>query len=136
MSGISSSGTYSDAQRSVVGPDFSHLVVIALMADVQLAVSGLAISGARWTPGVNGRVLGFSRDQDAAISAGTLTVKLFKNGSSAGTVALTTGQRGHSNFASAISFTSTDSLDFRISTDAAIAGATKLVVIPRVVFDS
>lgn len=138
MSGIGGAGLYgTDAARMIVPAPFTAVTIVAAQTNIDMLIATL-LSAGRWTfPGA-GRLVGISRESNAALGAGTLTVTPFKNGSSqTPTVALTSadGIRSRHIFATPISFAATDSLHFKYTTDAGFTLATTLIVTPLVVLD-
>ena len=128
-------GGRTDNQGMVVLPGFFSVAVVALMSAVGLTSVGITMAGRVVIP-VSGRIVGFIYDLDAAITAGTLGLTFYINGSTSGvTTNATSGQRGKTILASSHVVAAGDSIDVRITTDAGIAGPTKVIVHPLFVAD-
>lgn len=123
-------------QRTIVGPVWNTAALAFSLTNLDLILASAGLATGRFTFPYTGRVVGIVRELNAALSAGNLTVSMFKNGSSAGTVGLTSasGIRGKHLFAD-ISYATDDSLHIKVTTDVGFLGATTLVVYPLMVFD-
>ena len=116
---------------------FWTAAVAPLMSNVQLNLGALASPGSVTLPHA-GQILGLIREQDAALGAGTMTIKTFINGSSinAQTITSSSAGRGKSLFSrGAFRFNADDYIDIRLSTDLSVSIVSKIIVYPLVAFD-
>lgn len=115
-----------------VGPLFQLAAgIIASITDVDLSLGNL-IAGGLWSVPRGGTLIGFSRSQGAtAVTAGTLTVRVLKNGVSATTQAVTSGANSFVTLTTPVVFASGDTLSFQVSTDISYVGAALIGVVPQ-----
>lgn len=127
---------YTAAQRAEGVGVFTFTGITISQTNVQAAMDALA--GGRVGMYTSGRIIGLSWSLNAAVSAGTLTFTVFKNGSSSGvSKALVNGNPQHSVHidATGATFVSGDTIDIRYSSDGTLAGPATAIVIPYVVFE-
>jgi hypothetical protein len=123
-----------DFQKMVMPAHFTAASIVAATADVNMLVGGF-IGAGRFTFPSNGRLIGFSRENGPAISAGSITIFALKEGVQSGNVVLNSGSRSYQAFSSPISFLANERLNFQYTTDALFAGTSSIIVFPFVVFD-
>jgi len=122
---MSSVGTSAlmDAQRYQLSDVFFSTGIVINQTNLQINLGGIALAGRISMP-ASGRIVGIVWELNTVVTAGTLTISVFKNGSSSGvSKALTSASavRGvHSQ--TPVSFAATDSLDIRYTSDAGLLG--------------
>lgn len=127
----------SDEQRAFIPAVWGLAAgVIASQTDLELNLV-VSLSAGRFTFPRSGKVIGIVREQGGtSISAGTLTMKIVKNGTnSSSTAVVSSGSRGASYFSTITNFAAGDSMHVRIDTNGSYVGAALIHTYPLVVYD-
>jgi len=132
--------TLNPAQLATPCIPWWRLTGIAIsQTNVALNIFNLASNAqSRYLPPASGRVVGVSLGADANLTAGTLTISLFIANALAASVTITNADSlpVYKTFATPQAFTSAQSIDFRYSSDAAVATLSIIQVIPNIIYDA
>lgn len=95
-------------------------------------------SFSRWVAPFSGKILGISVAGDAAISAGTMDLEAFVANAEVAQITINSGTTipSYLTFATPVPFSAGQAVDFRYSSDAALAGLAIIQIIPVFVFES
>ena len=120
----------------LLGPSWGRIAGIVLnQTNQELYLENqLTFTGADWVAPLDGEIIGISRSQSSAISAGTLTVKMYVNALTNQSLAYTSGSESYTDFAAPLAFSAGDKISAQYSTTLTYNGDDILTIRPLMRF--
>jgi hypothetical protein len=134
-SAIALRNALSNTQKAVTPGFWAVGGVAASQTNQNMSFVNIYLAG-RYIFQADGLFVGFSREGNAAVTAGTLTIYGTRDGSQIQNVGISSNQNGRHTFTVPIAVSGGQGIGFQYTTDVSYVGPSSFALIPLVVFNA